>query len=91
MTTSSLIYPGITPITFQIGITLVSTLLTSLTCLCLDTSRIRNSCLALPQEMGKLGIDGILVPSVRVAFSYDGYPGVVGSPGYKLMNWTLPR
>ena len=27
---------------------------------------------ALCQEMGRLGIDGMLVPSVRVLFSYDG-------------------
>lgn len=46
---------------------------------------------ALAQEIGRLGIAGILVPSVRFASSYDGYPGVVGSPGYIDRYWTEPR
>lgn len=40
---------------------------------------------AFAQEMGKLGIFGMFSPSVRVAFSYAGYPGVVGSPKYHVL------
>ena len=46
---------------------------------------------ALAQEIGKLGIDGMFSPSVRFASSYDGNPGVVGSPGYMERNCTEPR
>ena len=44
-------------------------------------SRVLKSLLASNHEIGKLGIVGIFEPSVLVLFSYEGYPGVVGSPG----------
>jgi hypothetical protein len=50
-----------------------------------------NRRLAFAHEMGRLGILGMLEPSVRVAFLYAGTPGVVGSPGYELRYCTDPR
>ena len=44
-------------------------------------SRVFKSALASDHEIGKLGIKGMFEPSVLVLFSYEGYPGVVGSPG----------
>ena len=44
-------------------------------------SRVLKSALASNHEIGKLGIKGMFEPSVLVLFSYEGYPGVVGSPG----------
>ena len=41
--------------------------------------------------MGKLGMVGLLPPSILVLFSYEGYPGVEGSPGYSDKNCTEPR
>ena len=44
-------------------------------------SRVLKSILASDHEIGKLGIEGMFELSVLVLFSYEGYPGVVGSPG----------
>ena len=44
-------------------------------------SRVLKRALASNQEIGKLGIKGMFEPSILVLFSYEGYPGVVGSPG----------
>jgi hypothetical protein len=44
-------------------------------------SRVLKSALASDHEIGKLGISKrMFEPSVLVPFSYEGYPGVVGSP-----------
>ena len=60
--------------------------LTSLTTLLAPLSISPRSTCALAQEMGKLGMEGMFSPDVRFASSYDGNPGVVGSPGYMERN-----
>lgn len=66
------------------GVTRTAPLLLSLTSApsqAWPVSRVLKSVLASDHEMGKLGMKGMLEPSVLVLFSYEGYPGVVGSPG----------
>lgn len=46
---------------------------------------------AFAHEIGRLGILGMFSPSVRVAFSYAGYPGVVGSPISTMLGMCVVR